>query len=64
MGIMENERKIDKEQSGLFKYKNLLVYRDSIVGIVDLEHTVEAIDKLREIYGDEPISARVILVDF
>lgn len=61
---MENERKIDKEQSGLFKYKNLLVYRDSIVGIVDLEHTVEAIDKLREIYGDEPISARVILVDF
>lgn len=64
MGIMENEKKTDKEQSGSLKYKNLLFYRDSIVGIVDLEHTVEAIDKLREIYGDEPISARVILVDF
>ena len=51
---MVKEKKTDKEQSGLLKYKNLLFYRDSIVGIVDLEHTVEAIDKLREIYGDEP----------
>lgn len=61
---MVNEKKEDKEQSGLLKYKTLLVYRDSIVGIVDLEHTVEAIDKLREKYGDEPISAMTILVDF
>lgn len=64
MGIMENEKKTDKEQSGSLKYKNLLFYRDSIVGIVDLEHTVEAIDKLREIYGYESIFARAIIVDF